>query len=910
MRNVGKLFVLDWKRIGKTPLAALLIAALVVIPSLYCWMNVWALWDPYSNTQDLTVAVYSADQPAAFQGKKVAIGDELLSQLKKNKKLGWRFVKSKQAVQDGVRSGEYYAGVVVPKTFSADLLTFAQGKIHKPQLEYYVNEKINAIAPKITGTGAATLQSTISDQFVTTVAEAVGTGFNKAGITLGDNLPLIRRFSSLVTTTNDQLPTIEKYLTEVGALQNKMPEIRQKLQAANDMAGYLPEINQMAQKLTAANGYLPLVADAGSLATQVQGKLPEVQQAGNQLNTVVTHFSDLSAAVKKAATVTSNGLTVINQVDGTLPALNEFGKNAQAAIATTKDEVLPKVTTALGIVQNAADSGLTLIAAANTALSADLTTLQNQLQSLDSSSDTAAVKQAMAAQLTALAERQEKTAANATSLADTLTRLETSYNQLTGQEEHPLAAAITQLRTVAALATKIQHDAAELSAALPSMDTAAIQQRLAALTGTANQFAQAAQDLQASNLSSSVQKLITAFSNQLTAAGTTLTTINNQVLPAMPALLQGTKSLLTQANEFLTKMQTQLPALQKELTDANSLLNGHMQLIKSGITTAADLYRNDFPALKTKLMRATDFINNDLPGVENELTNTLTLANTKMPVLQSGLNDAQTLITNDWPTLKEAIQKGAAAIQKGEKSVDLSQLLKLLSRDAAKEANFLATPVTLTQHTMYPIPTYGSQSAPFYLALCIWVGALLLGALLKMEYNLPPELAGVTVKQQYLARWLTFAGLGMLQGLIAALGNLFLIHTYVVNTPLYLVFAMFLALVFDSILYMLVSLFGNIGKGIGIIILVLSISGAGGNFPVVLSSHFFQAINPWLPFTYAVNLLRETVGGIYWSHLWLDVAALTAFGLVFFGLGILLKEPIHPWIVKMNKMVHKSQIIE
>ncbi|MFT8845135.1 MAG: YhgE/Pip domain-containing protein, partial [Schleiferilactobacillus harbinensis] len=130
------------------------------------------------------------------------------------------------------------------------------------------------------------------------------------------------------------------------------------------------------------------------------------------------------------------------------------------------------------------------------------------------------------------------------------------------------------------------------------------------------------------------------------------------------------------------------------------------------------------------------------------------------------------------------------------------------------------------------------------------------------------------------------------------------------NKPLYLVFAMFLALVFDSILYMLVSLFGNIGKGIGIIILVLSISGAGGNFPVVLSSHFFQAINPWLPFTYAVNLLRETVGGIYWSHLWLDVAALTAFGLVFFGLGILLKEPIHPWIVKMNKMVHKSQIIE
>ncbi len=100
----------------------------------------------------------------------------------------------------------------------------------------------------------------------------------------------------------------------------------------------------------------------------------------------------------------------------------------------------------------------------------------------------------------------------------------------------------------------------------------------------------------------------------------------------------------------------------------------------------------------------------------------------------------------------------------------------------------------------------------------------------------------------YTARWLTFAGLGMLQGLIAALGNLFLIGTYVVNKPLYLLFAMMLSLTFVSILYALISLFGNIGKGIGIIILVLSISGAGGNFPVVLSGKFFQMINPWLPF--------------------------------------------------------------
>lgn len=909
MRNIGKLVALDWKRIVKSPFAFLLIAALVIIPSLYCWFNVWALWDPYSNTQDLTVAVYSADQPATFRDQKIAVGDELMDQLKHNKQLGWRFVDSKKAVQEGVKSGKYYASVVVPKHFSTDLLSFVDGKIHKPKLDYYVNEKINAIAPKITSTGASTLQNTISDEFVATVAKTLVKTFNKAGIKLDQNMPMIRRVASLVTNTNDQLPTIEKYLAEVDDLQGKMPAIQAKLQTANEIAGYLPEVNQMAQKLTAANGYLPMVQDAGELATAVKGKLPEVQQAGAQLNTVVTNFDQLESGLSQAVKVTDQGITVINQVDGTLPSLTDFGQKAQAAVGSTKDEVLPKISTALDVVQNATDAGLTLIAAANTSLSADLTTLQNQLQQLDNSQDTAAVKQAMVERLTALAKRQGKVADNATSLAEMLERVQASLNKLTGKDDQVLAGAIAQLKEVAATATAVKDGAEALAKDVPNLSTSEIQARLGALAKTADQFA-AANALKALDIGTSVKQVLNDFKAALEDASTTLATINNQILPELPSLLNGTKDLLTQAHSFLVKAQQQLPALKQELTDANTLLNGHMNLITSGVTAVADLYQNDFPSLKAKLTKATDFINQDLPGIEKDLTNTLALANEKMPQLQSGLDDAHTFIKNDWPTLKDAIQKGAAAIKKGEKSVDLSQLINLLRRDATKEAGFLAKPVELKQQSFYAIPTYGSQSAPFYLALCIWVGALLLGAILITEYQLPPALSDATVKQMYVARWLTFVGLGMLQGLIAALGNLFLIGTYVVDKPLYLLFSMMLSVVFVSILYMLISLFGNIGKGIGIIILVLSISGAGGNFPVVLSGKFFQMINPWLPFTYAVNLLRETVGGIYWPNLWLDLAVLAAFGISFFLLGLFLKGPIHPWIEKMHTITRRSKIIE
>jgi putative membrane protein len=820
-------------------------------------------------------------------------------------------VHSKKAVKEGVKSGKYYAGIVVPKDFSEDLMTIVEGKVKKPQLNYYVNEKINAIAPKITSTGASTLQSTISDQFVDTVAKTLMTTFNQAGVKLDTNLPMIRRFASLVTKTNDQLPTIESYLNEVETVRSQLPDIKQKLAAANDMAAYLPEVNKMAQKLVKANDYLPMADSAGQLALQVQGKLPEVQNAGRQLSLVNDNFSQLETGVTKAVTVTNQGLKVIDSVDGTLPSLTAFGKQAQAAIGTTKTQVLPQVETGLTVVQNAADSGLALIATANTKLSQDLTSLNDQLADLDASADTAADKAAIATLLQGIAERQANTASVATKLAATLTQVQASYNQLHGTQDTGLDGAIAQLKAVNTVASAVSSQAASLAQAAPNLSTAELQTRVAALQQTATQFADAATTLQNLGLSASVQTLLSQFKAALTSADTTLSDINDKVVPQLPSLLQNTKSLLQQAQDVLVKVQTELPALKQELADANTLLNGHMSQITSGINTVAELYQNDFPTLKAKLAQATAFVNNDLPGIETELTTSLALANQKLPVLEGGLNQAHTLIQTDWPTLKDAIQKGATAIKKGEKSIDLSALLKLLRRDAGKEADFLANPVSIQENALYPIPTYGSQSAPFYLALCIWVGALLLGAILITEYEaLPEALAAVTTKQRYTARWLTFVGLGMCQGLIAALGNIFLIGTYVVNKPLYVLFAMGLSVIFVSILYSLIALFGNIGKGIGIIILVLSISGAGGNFPVVLSGKFFQMINPWLPFTYAVNLLRETVGGIYWPNLWSDLWHLLAFGLVFFFGGLLLKGPIRPWIDKMHTVTKKSKIME
>ena len=133
-KNVFELYRLDWRRIFKNPFATALIIALLIIPSLYAWFNIAALWDPYSNTSELKIAVYSADQTADFEDTSINIGDKLIDSLHDNHSLGWVFVKSKAELDKGVKDGTYYAGIYIPKSFSSDLLSFVKGDLKKPKI--------------------------------------------------------------------------------------------------------------------------------------------------------------------------------------------------------------------------------------------------------------------------------------------------------------------------------------------------------------------------------------------------------------------------------------------------------------------------------------------------------------------------------------------------------------------------------------------------------------------------------------------------------------------------------------------------------------------------------------------------------------------------------------------------------
>ena len=173
MKKALQIFKRDVLRLVRNPVALVITIGVCIIPSLYAWYNIVANWDPYGNTGNVQVAIANEDEGTSndYVGELNA-GDEVVSKLKDNDKLGWVFTGA-DAAREGVESGEYYAAVVIPHDFSRNLTSMLTGTFEQPQLEYYVNEKKNAIAPKVTDTGAQTIEEQVNATFVSTVSKTL-----------------------------------------------------------------------------------------------------------------------------------------------------------------------------------------------------------------------------------------------------------------------------------------------------------------------------------------------------------------------------------------------------------------------------------------------------------------------------------------------------------------------------------------------------------------------------------------------------------------------------------------------------------------------------------------------------------------------------------------------------------------
>ena len=171
MSMIGKIFVSDVKHITSNIVSIIIVIGLTVIPGLFTWFNVAACWDPFANTRNLQFAIANEDD--GYKGDllpvRVDIGSQVINTLRANSQLDWTFTKTAQDAIEGTKSGKYYAAVVIPKGFSKTMMTFFTNDAQHATLDYYNNEKLNALAPKVTGQGADEISAQINEMFAKTL---------------------------------------------------------------------------------------------------------------------------------------------------------------------------------------------------------------------------------------------------------------------------------------------------------------------------------------------------------------------------------------------------------------------------------------------------------------------------------------------------------------------------------------------------------------------------------------------------------------------------------------------------------------------------------------------------------------------------------------------------------------------
>ncbi len=202
------------------------------------------------------------------------------------------------------------------------------------------------------------------------------------------------------------------------------------------------------------------------------------------------------------------------------------------------------------------------------------------------------------------------------------------------------------------------------------------------------------------------------------------------------------------------------------------------------------------------------------------------------------------------------------------------QLMNLMRVDPDTGASFISAPVGLKTTAYYTVENYGAAMTPFYTTLCLWVGALVLVAIVKTHIQNPEDYPNLKPWEAYFGRFLLFFCAAILQGLVACLGDLYILHVTMANPGLFIVVGVWTSVVYSLFIYTLTVAFDEVGKAIAVLIMVIQVAGSGGTFPIEVLPEFFRALNPFMAFTYSIGAMRECVAGLYANYYIVDLLKL------------------------------------
>lgn len=350
------------------------------------------------------------------------------------------------------------------------------------------------------------------------------------------------------------------------------------------------------------------------------------------------------------------------------------------------------------------------------------------------------------------------------------------------------------------------------------------------------------------------------------------------------------QSKLQDSAKSLRDATTDLGTARSELKDLAAKNRENMSGMSASYKSSVQKSLNQLSASLTSSKQEISSLLSQLDQSANGIYKLTDTADSDLSEIQKVLGDSGELLTE----ASDRIADTTARLDEMEASGDFSELKALISGDKSAISTFLAAPVSLDTHKIYEIANYGSSMAPFYSVLSIWIGGIVLVAMLKVNVseNCTKGLKNVKLHQIYFGRFITFMIVGLFQSTLIALGDLLYLGIQCEHPFLFLLGCWFSSLVFVNIIYTLTVSLGDIGKAVSVILLVVQVAGTGGTFPIEVAPSFFRAVYPLLPFTHSMAALRETVGGMYGMNYWIDLGKLAIFLGISLIVGLVLRKPI------------------
>ena len=871
----------EWKAIFKKPTFIIVMIGISLIPALYNIIFLSSMWDPYGKLSDLPVAVVNNDKEASYNGNTMSIGKDMVSNLKKNKTLDFHFVDEEEG-KKGLENGDYYMVVTLPSDLSEKAASILTNHPEQMQIDYQTSSGHSFIASKMSDSAMTQLKQNVSTNVTETYTKAL---FNKM-VDLKDGMSQAASGSEKLTDGTNLLATGSQTLTtNLHSLSDSSLTFSNGTeQFTRGLSSYVSGVEQLHLGLGNFNSglvtYTGAVNQLDSGLGQLSSKSPELVGGINQLYTGVESYTGGVSKLNAGLNQFSSGVSAYTNGVGNLA----IGANQLSNKSATLRMGVEQLSEGIQQLSSKLDASSEQKNQINQ-LSSGLNQLNQAIQNIDVG-DT---KQLDSVLSSIVSLSNQMLASAQSDKATTLANIQSTaaYQSLTSEQQAEISASVSQNSTDSIQsAQSIVAVVKGLQGSLENLQNQS--SNLSTLKNQSNQVLPLA-SASLTGLSSGLTEIQGAVTSQLVPASQSITSGVNAYTAGVDKVSQGA-SQLSEKNSTLTGSLDQLVSGSTTLTQkSSSLTAGVGQLVEKTPELVSGIEKlstgsNQLNQKSQELMAGVDKLqlgSGQLADKSSQLLSGASKLENGANKLADGagkLAEGGTKLTSGL----EGLQTGVASLVQGLSNA--SDQLKSASTES-KNAEILSNPLSLSKTDNDQVPVNGVAMAPYMISVALFVAAISTNMIFaKLPSGRHPE-----------SRWAWLKSRAEINGIIAVLagilvyGGVHLIGLTANHEMRTFILIILTSLVFMSMVTALTTWNSRIGAFFSLILLLLQLASSAGTYPLALTNDFFRAINPWLPMSYSVSGLRQTIsmtGNIHHQVIFLAVILV-----LFICLGMLAYQP-------------------